>query len=152
MKTILRLQAAFLDEIDKYDKVPEKRDTFISWEKVHMASCGKLGYLLARKRGVNPVLAACACSIHDYGRVITGLQEGHAEAGYLPALDFLRGTGLFTEEEVEEMALAVKNHSKKGEEGTPLEEIVKDADVIDFAQYGFGFARQEQRARWENIP
>lgn len=151
MKRILRLQAAYLAEIDKYEDVPEKRDKFIGWEKVHMAACGKLGYLLGKARGVDPVLAACACSVHDYGRVITGLQAGHAEAGYLPAQDFLRGTALFTEEEVEQIALAVKNHSRKSEVGTPLEEIVKDADVIDFMQYGFGFAREEQRVRYENI-
>jgi uncharacterized protein len=45
----------------------------------------------------------------------------------------------------------VKNHSKKSEIGSPIEEIVKDADVIDFYQYGFGFEREEQKLRYEKM-
>jgi len=85
--------------------------------------------------------------IHDYGRIITGKQANHAEVGYDPVMDFLRETGLFSEEEVEEIGLSVKNHSNKSEVGTPLEEIVKDADVLDFHQYGYAMPRPEQQAR-----
>ena len=46
-----------------------------------LASCARLGYLMAQERGVDPDLAACACAIHDIGRVLTGRQAGHAEAG-----------------------------------------------------------------------
>lgn len=149
MKRLLRLQSALLKEIDKYENLVICRDKFIDWERVHMASCARLGYLLAEARGVDPDLASFACTVHDYGRIITGKQLDHAEIGYLPVQIFLKETKLFTEEEIEEIALAVKNHSKKAEIGTPLEEIVKDADVIDFYQYGFGFARKEQRDRYE---
>ena len=151
MKKILRLQSALLREIDKYEKLVPKRTHFIDWERVHISSCAKLGYLLAQERGVDPVLAACACAVHDYGRLITGKQENHAEDGYEPAMEFLRETGLFEEDEIQQMSLAVKNHSKKGEVGTPLEEIVKDADVLDFYQYGYGFAREEQKIRLEKL-
>ena len=151
MKKILRLQSALLREIDKYEKLVPKRTHFIDWERVHISSCAKLGYLLAQERGVDPVLAACACAVHDYGRIITGTQENHAEDGYEPAMEFLRETGLFEEDEIQQMSLAVKNHSKKGEVGTPLEEIVKDADVLDFYQYGYGFAREEQKIRLEKL-
>jgi len=41
----------------------------------------------------------------------------------------------------------VKSHSKKAEVGTPLEEIVKDADVLDMHDYGRPLPREEQRAR-----
>lgn len=151
MKRLLRLQSALLKEIDRYDDLVKERDKFIDWEKVHMASCARVGYMMGKKRGVDPDLASFACAVHDYGRIITGKQQGHAEAGYLPVKDFLRGTNLFTDNEIEEIAVAVKNHSKKGEVGTPLEEIVKDADVIDFYQYGFGFAREEQKIRLEAL-
>lgn len=81
-------------------------------------------------------MASCACAVHDYGRIITGKQENHAEVGYQPAMEFLRRTGLFEEEEIQQMGIAVKNHSKKAEIGSPLEEIVKDADVLDFINMG----------------
>jgi uncharacterized protein len=151
MKRLLRLQSKLLREIDKYESLVPERDKFIDWERIHMASCARLGYLMAQARGVDPELAACACAVHDYGRIITGKQKGHAEAGYLPGKEFLKSTELFTEDEIEQIAAAVRNHSRKSEVGTPIEEIVKDADVVDFYQYGFGFERDEQRLRYERM-
>jgi uncharacterized protein len=151
VKKLLRLQSALLAEINKYEKLVPERDHFIDWERVHISSCAKLGYMMAEERGVDPIMAACACAIHDYGRIITGKQFGHAEAGYLPVQDFLRKTGLFGKEEIERLALAVKNHSKKSEVGSPLEEIVKDADVLDFYQYGYQLVRKEQQDRLQNL-
>lgn len=151
MKRLLRLQSKLLREIEKYEILVPDRDKFIDWERVHMASCARLGYLMAQARCVDPELAACACAVHDYGRIITGKQKGHAEAGYLPGKEFLKNTDLFSEEEIEIIAIAIKNHSKKSEIGSPVEEIVKDADVIDFYQYGFGFERDEQRLRYERM-
>ena len=151
MKRLLRLQSQLLREIEKYEQLVPERDKFIDWERVHMASCARLGYLMAESRGVDPELASCACAVHDYGRITTGKQERHAEAGYLPGKEFLRNTELFTEEEIEIIALAITNHSRKSEIGTPIEEIVKDADVIDFYQYGFGFSREEQKLRYERM-
>ena len=151
MKRLLRLQSLLLREIEKYEALVSERDQFIDWERIHMASCARLGYLMAQERGVDPDLASCACAVHDYGRIITGKQEGHAEAGYLPGMEFMRNTGLFAEEEIDQIGLAIKNHSKKAEVGTPIEEIVKDADVIDFHQYGMGFSREEQKIRYEKM-
>ncbi|MDD6539972.1 MAG: HD domain-containing protein [Firmicutes bacterium] len=151
MKKILRLQSALLREIDKYEKLVPERDKFIDWERIHITSCAKIGYMLAEERGVDPILAAAACACHDYGRIITGKQPGHAEAGYLPVQEFLRGTGLFEENEIEVIAVAVRDHSKKEEIGAPLDEIVKDADVLDFYQYGFDMARKSQQDRLEKL-
>ena len=151
MKKLLRLQSALLKEIDKYEKLVPERDHFIYWERVHIVSCAKIGYMMAEERGVDPVLAAAACACHDYGRIITGKQPGHAEAGFLPVQDFLKKTGLFDDEEIVQIAVAVKNHSKKEQIGTPLEEIVKDADVLDFNQYGYDVARRSQQDRLETL-
>lgn len=151
MKKLLRLQSALLKEIDKYEKLVEKRDHFIDWERVHIVSCAKLGYMMAEQRGVDPIIAAAACACHDYGRIINGKQAGHAEAGYEPVKIFLKDTGLFADDEIEMIAIAVKNHSKKAEIGSPLEEIVKDADVLDFYQYGYDVARKEQQDRLEKL-
>lgn len=145
------LQGALLAEIEKYAKKHEENkvelDYPIDWERIHVISCGKLGYLMAEKRGVDPILAASACAVHDYGRIITGKQANHAEVGYEPVKKFLRGLNLFTEREVEDIAISVKNHSNKSQIGTPLEEIVKDADVLDFHQYGYEMPRPEQQER-----
>ena len=83
-------------------------------------------------------MAACACMLHDYGRVVTERHKGHAEAGYEPMKEFLRELDVFTNSEIEKIALCVKEHSNKAEIGDPLVEIVKDADLLDFHQYGAG--------------
>ena len=49
MKKILRLQSALLKEIDKYEKLVPKRSHFIDWERVHITSCAKIGYMLAER-------------------------------------------------------------------------------------------------------
>lgn len=135
---------------DKYEElVPEMRSLHRR-ERVHIVSCAKIGYMMAEKRGVDPILAAAACACHDYGRIIIGKQAGHAEAGYIPVQEFLKKTGLFSDEEIAQIAVAVRNHSKKEEIGSPLEEIVKDADVLDFYQYGYDVARRSQQDRLEN--
>jgi uncharacterized protein len=91
---------------------------------------------MAEERDVDPELAACAAAVHDYGRILTGRQEGHAEAGHAPVREFLTSTSLFEDWQVEMIANAVRSHSDKTSKGTPLEEIVKDADVVDCHQYG----------------
>ena len=151
MKKILELQRALLREIDKYEKLIGERDYPCDWERLHIASCARVGYMMAEERGVDPILAACACSMHDYGRIITGKQKNHAELGCLPAMEFLRGTHLFTEKEIQQIGIAVKNHSNKSDIGSPLEDIVKDADVVDFYQYGYEMPREEQKARLRKL-
>ncbi|MBR6798747.1 MAG: HD domain-containing protein [Firmicutes bacterium] len=151
MNRLQKLQSALLKEIDKYEELIPERDQPGDWERIHISSCAKLGYLMAEKQGVDSILAACACACHDYGRIITGKQASHAEAGFEPVKVFLRETELFTEEEIEQIAAAVKNHSSKSVVGTPLEEIVKDADVLDFHQYGYEMPRKEQQDRLEKL-
>lgn len=126
-----------------------QRDETLNWERIHMASSARLAWEMAMERGMEPELAACAAAVHDYGRILTGRQKGHAEAGYEPVRLFLKETGLFDEEEIETIALAVKNHSSKTVVGTPLEEIVKDADVVDCYQYGYPFDRPEKEERYK---
>ncbi len=122
----------------------------MEWERLHMASSARCAWMLALQRGgCDPELAACAAAVHDFGRILTGKQKGHAEAGYIPVKDFLEESGLFSAEEMESIAEAVKNHSRKTETGTILEEIVKDADVIDCYQYGCPFDRPEKEERYE---
>ncbi|EAX48394.1 metal dependent phosphohydrolase [Thermosinus carboxydivorans Nor1] len=150
MNKILLVQSKLLNKINQYKHIAE-RDYPIEWEKIHMASCAKIGLLLAAKRNIEPEMAAIACSLHDYGRIVTGKQAYHAVNGYEPVKEFLAEIGLFTNDEIEKLAQAVKNHSNKHVVGTPLEEIVKDADVLDCYQYGDELERPEQRERLKKV-
>lgn len=151
MNRIFTLQTELLKRMAMYDDPDINRDYPLAWEKIHMASCAKIGQFLAVKRQVDPVLAAIACSIHDFGRIVTGKQVNHALNGYEPVMVFLADCEIFTSEEMEALAQAVKNHSSKKLVGTPLEEIVKDADVLDCHQYGESLERPEQRDRLKKV-
>lgn len=148
MNRVMQLQSALLKMIDMLDK-DAQRDETLEWERMHMASSARLAWLLALERGVDPELCAAAAAVHDFGRIVTGCQEDHAEAGFIPVQGFLQYIELFTEEEIALIASAVKNHSRKTEVGSPIEEIVKDADVIDCYQYGLPFDRPEKKSRYE---
>ena len=149
MNRLLELENLILDVINQQEGKIEDRDETLNWERIHMASSARLAWEMALERkNADPEIAACAAAVHDFGRILTGRQKGHAEAGYEPVRVFLKESGLFTEEETEIIARAVKNHSSKTETGTVVEEIVKDADVVDCYQYGYPFDRPEKEERY----
>ena len=145
------LQSAYIDKIKECDGFGLRRDETIEWEIIHMISSARNAFILAEERGIDPDFAACACTVHDFGRVLTGAQAGHAEAGYEPVKIFLKDLAIFSEDEIEHIALAVKNHSNKGEKGSPVEEIVKDADILDMYMFNMELPRKEQRNRLEKL-
>lgn len=112
-----------------------ERDYPIIWERVHATSCGQIGRMLAEKRGVDVEQSALACALHDIGRWVSGRQYEHAPKGEDPVRHFL-AEKKGTEEAKEQIVQAVINHSKKDEIGSPLEEIVKDADILDCHWHG----------------
>jgi len=151
MNRVFALQQALLKTIDENSHIDRSDAPSLDWEKIHMISCAKVGYLLGQSRGMDPDLCACACAVHDFGRILSGSQENHGPAGALPARAYLDKMAMFSTEELDMISLAVKNHSRKGEVGTPLEELVKDADLIDYASYGQIFKRQEQADRFQRL-
>jgi len=121
--------------LDDLEAQTIEREYPIIWEKAHATSCAQVGRMLAEKRGVDLEIAGLACALHDIGRWVSGRQYEHAPKGEDPARAFLASKKGTTEVK-EQILQAVINHSKKDEIGTPLEEIVKDADILDCHWYG----------------
>ncbi|NTW72234.1 MAG: HD domain-containing protein [Eubacteriaceae bacterium] len=151
MKRIIKVQKMLLEKINSYEGLGEDREYPLDFERIHMASGTGIGHMLAIIRGTDPELTSLACALHDFGRIVTGLQKDHANSAYQPLKEFLTEIGGFNDEEIEIIALAAKNHSSKDSVGTPLEEIVKDADVFDCWQYGIPMTRPEQLKRLEAL-
>jgi len=120
--------------LDNLEEQTIDRDYPIIWERIHATSCAQIGRMLAEKRGVDGEQAALACALHDIGRWISGRQYEHAPKGEDPVRRFL-AEKKGTQEAKEQIVQAVINHSKKDEIGIPLEEIVKDADILDCHWY-----------------
>lgn len=149
MNRLLAVQTAMLSLIQEQEGSCPDRDEPLSWERIHMVGSARLAWLMAEERGEDPCLAACACSVHDIGRVLTGRQEGHAEEGRQASRAFLATLDLFSPAELDTISAAVANHSQKDVQGTALEEIVKDADVVDSHLYGCPFSSPAHKARFE---
>lgn len=132
--------------LDELEVQTMKRDYPIIWEKVHATSCAQIGRMLAEKRGVEIEEAALACALHDIGRWFSGLQKEHAPKGDEPVRRFLTSKKC-SQESKEQIVQAVVNHSKKNEIGTPLEEIVKDADILDCHWHGEDITKPFHLAR-----
>jgi len=127
-----------------------ERDYPLAWERVHANSCAQVGRILAQKRKVDTELAALACSLHDIGRWYTGKQKDHALHGEEHVRRFLENYPL-TQEDKEAVVQAVIHHSEKDKEGSSLEEIVKDADILDCHFHGDEISKPYHVARLNNI-
>ena len=86
--------------------------------------------MLAMKRGENPELAAIAGLLHDMQAYQSGTYENHAALGADLARQILEEMKATTEEETDQICSAIRNHDDKDRTGAPLDEILKDADVL----------------------
>ncbi|WP_407308611.1 HD domain-containing protein [Desulfosporosinus sp. SB140] len=146
---IKRLQDVY-EILDKIELQTMERDYPIIWEKVHATSCAQIGRMLAQKRQVDVEQAALACALHDSGRWVTGRQENHAPKGEELTRRFLEKQS-FPRDIQELIVKAVIHHSKKEEIGTPLEELVKDADILDCYWYGDSITKKFHVARVQKV-
>jgi uncharacterized protein len=99
---------------------------------------------------MDPELVAIASMLHDIGRWYSGHQANHAAHGEVPVRRFLEETELSTDVK-EQIVQAVIHHSDKQIIGTDLEEIVKDADILDCYCYGLEFENPSHVARLERL-
>ncbi len=146
---VIALQTKVRKIVEDNEIPDEMRDIPKSYEIYHLFSTATIARILARKRRASEEEALLTAILHDIGRILTGKQEGHAHEGYEPAREILGETGLFTSREIDRIAMAVRNHSDKEQSGSVLEEIVKDADILDCYLFGLPVAKESHRARLE---
>ncbi len=103
---------------------------------IHLFGVSQMAALLAKKRNLSVEIAQIAGLLHDYYAYMTGDREKHASKGADMILPLLAKTGLFSVCEVANIAKAVQGHSDKEKtDGTPYEELLKDADVLQHILY-----------------
>ena len=118
---------------------------------VHMFGAAQACVFLAMKRGEDVELAACAGYLHDIATYTTGDSTGHAGRGAEIAGEILRETGIFTEKETEKISAAIRCHSDKKNKHGPLEEILKDADVMQHFLYDPGYVSKKDKDRYKKL-
>ena len=118
---------------------------------VHMFGVAQACVLLAMIREENVELAACAGYLHDIATYMTGDSIEHARRGAEMAAGILQETGLFEGKEVEQICSAIRCHSDKKMAHGPLEEILKDADVMQHFLYDPGYVSKKDKDRYKKL-
>ena len=104
----------------------EKRDSAL----LHLNGVSLAATLLAEKRGLNSELAAMAGLLHDMAAYRSGSYDDHAHRGADYAREVLTAMGETTEEETDRICSMIYHHDDKHVIDSPLDEVLKDADVI----------------------
>lgn len=119
---------------------------------VHLYGVAQTCALLAKKRGENVELAVIAGMLHDVYSYANMDSTDHAHKGAVMARKMLESLKGFSEEEVETVCTAIYRHSEKEVAHNALDEILKDADVLQHALYNPLFeVKQAEQARYEKL-
>lgn len=119
---------------------------------VHLYGVAQVCVVLAKRRGLNPELAAMAGMLHDIYSYKFQYDEEHAEKGSVLAREILGGLEIAPPEEITLICDAIYYHSKKAEVGTAYQELLKDADVLQHCTYNPNFSvKESERARYESL-
>ncbi len=97
----------------------------------HLHGVALAAAVLAKKRGEDAELATMAGLLHDLYAYKSGSYDDHARLGAEYARKLLEKLALTTPEETNVICSAIRHHDSKAEVDGPLDEILKDADVID---------------------
>ena len=116
--------------VDKKINKIEDVDKRIS-ATAHLYGVSLAAQMLAKKRGLDPELAAMAGMLHDMYAYKTGSYEDHAHLGADLANTILGKLELTTPEETDVICSAIYHHDDKASVDSPMDELLKDADVLD---------------------
>ena len=96
----------------------------------HLHGVSLAAVMIAKKRGENPELAAMAGLLHDLYAYKSGSYDDHAHKGADYAKDVLTELEITNKEETAVICSAIWHHDSKAETDSPMDEVLKDADVI----------------------
>lgn len=97
----------------------------------HLHGVALAAAVLAKRRGEDAELATMAGLLHDLYAYKSGSYDDHAHLGAAYAREVLEKLALTTDDETGVICSAIYHHDSKAEADGPMDEILKDADVID---------------------
>ncbi len=97
----------------------------------HLYGVSLAATMIAKKRGLDPEIAAMAAMLHDLYAYKTGSYDDHAHLGADLAREILGELKLTDEMETDMICSAIYHHDDKLATDSPMDELLKDADVID---------------------
>lgn len=113
-------------ELNKMEEA-DKRTSAIA----HLYGVSLAATMIAKKRGLDPEIASMAAMLHDLHAYKSGSYDDHAHKGADLAREILGGLKLTEETETDIICSAIYHHDDKLVTDSPMDEVLKDADVID---------------------
>ncbi len=126
----------------------DKRNSAI----VHLYGVSLAATMIARKRGLDPELASMAAMLHDLYAYESGSYDDHAHKGADLARRILGELGFTSDEETEQICSAIYHHDDKLVVDSPMDEVLKDADVIHHCMNDLSKAiKEKEQARYDSL-
>ena len=102
---------------------------------VHLYGVANICALLAIRRGLDPQIAAVAGMLHDISTYKTGDMTDHTNRSSKLAGEILTASSVFTPSDIKLICEAIRLHDEKDSIHGPLDEVLKDADVVQHYLY-----------------
>ena len=118
----------------------------------HLYGVSLAAQMIAKKRGLDPEIAAMSAMLHDLAAYKSGSYDDHAHRGAELARATLGELGLTDEKETETICSAIYHHDDKLAVDSPMDEVLKDADVIHHCMNDLSKAvKDKEKARFEAL-
>ncbi len=119
---------------------------------VHLYGVSLAAQMIAKKRGLDPELSAMAAMLHDLYAYESGSYTDHAHKGADLAREILDELRLTSEEETDVICSAIWHHDDKGIVDEPMDEVLKDADVIHHCMNDLSKpVKEKEQARYDSL-
>ena len=127
---------------------PDRRTGAIA----HLYGVSLASTMIACKRGLDSEVLAMAAMLHDLHAYESGSYDDHAHKGADLARDILRQLKLTDEAETDMICSAIYHHDDKLVTDSPMDEALKDADVIHHCMNDLSkTVKEKERARFEKL-
>ena len=134
-------------EINKIEDA-DKRTSAIA----HLYGVSLAATMIAQKRGMDPEIAAMAAMLHDLYAYKTGSYDDHAHKGADLAREILGTLKLTDGAETDMICSAIYHHDDKLIVDSPMDEALKDADVIHHCMNDLSKAvKEKEQARFVSL-
>ena len=118
----------------------------------HLYGVSLAATMIARKRGLNPELASMAAMLHDLHAYKTGSYDDHAHKGADLARKVLDELKLTDVAETDMICSAIYHHDDKLVVDGPMDEVLKDADVIHHCMNDLSKpVKEKEQARFDKL-
>ena len=147
MSRLKELRKVVDEELNRMEN-PDKRFGAVN----HLYGVSLAATMIAKKRGLDPELAAMAAMMHDLAAYKSGSYDDHAHRGAELARGILEELGQTSADETDLICSAIYHHDDKLVVDGPMDEVLKDADVMHHCMKDLSKAvKDKEKVRYEAL-